>query len=102
VKIKLDAPFEGTKSAFLGKIKPDDDAPGIFAFYVTKAGNIPLSASIEYEDDLGTRTVNESLDIHVYKQNENSMMTPIVVAVPVIGSIAYYLSRRKKNTGNAT
>ena len=57
VKIKLDAPFEGTKSAFLGKIKPDDDAPGIFTFYATKDGNIPLSASIEYEDDLGMRTV---------------------------------------------
>ncbi len=100
VKIKLDAPFEGTKSAFLGKIKPDDDAPGIFTFYATKDGNIPLSASIEYEDDLGMRSVKESLDLHVYKQNENSMMAPIVVAVPVIGSIAYYLSRRKKNPGN--
>ena len=44
---------------------------------------------------------HESLDLHVYKQNENSMMAPIVVAVPVIGSIAYYLSRRKKNPGNA-
>ncbi|MCZ7406201.1 MAG: COG1361 S-layer family protein [Candidatus Methanoperedens sp.] len=101
VKINLDAPFEGTKSAFLGKIKPDDDAPGIFTFYASKDGDIPLSASIEYEDDLGTRTVNESLNLHVYKQNENSMMAPIVVAVPVIGSIAYYLSRRKKNPSNA-
>lgn len=101
VKINLDAPFEGTKSAFLGKIKPDDDAPGVFTFYATKDGNIPLSASIEYEDDLGMRTVNESLDLHVYKQNENSMMVPIIVAVPVIGSIAYYLSRRKKNPDNA-
>jgi len=100
VKIKLDAPFDGTKSAFLGKIKPDDDAPGVFTFYALKDGDIPLTASIEYEDDLGTRTVNESLVLHVYKQDENSMMTPIVVGVPVIGSIAYYLSRRKK-TGNA-
>lgn len=97
VKVKLDAPSEGTRTAFLGKIKPDDDAPGIFTFYATKDGNIPLSASIEFEDDLGVRDVTESMDIHVYKQNENSMMTPIVVSVPIIGSIAYYLSRRKKN-----
>jgi len=101
VKIKLDAPFVGTRTAFLGKIKPDDDAPGIFTFYASKDGDIPISASIEYEDDLGMRTVNESLDLHVYKQNENSMMVPIVVAVPVIGSIAYYLSRRKKNPVNS-
>lgn len=101
VKVKLDAPSEGTRTAFLGKIKPDDDAPGIFTFYATKDGNIPLSASIEFEDDLGVRDVTESMDLHVYKQNENSMMAPIVVVVPIIGSIAYYLSRRKKNPGNA-
>jgi hypothetical protein len=101
VKVKLDAPSEGTRTAFLGKIKPDDDAPGIFTFYAARDGNIPISASIEYEDDLGWRAVTESLDLHVYKQNENSMMAPIVVAVPVIGSIAYYLSRRKKNSDNA-
>jgi len=101
VKVKLDTPSEGTRTAFLGKIKPDDDAPGIFTFYAAKDGNIPISASIDYEDDLGMRTVTESLDLQVYKQNENSMMAPIVVAVPIIGSIAYYLSRRKKNQGNA-
>ncbi len=101
VKIKLDAPSSGTRTAFLGKIKPDDDAPGIFTFYATKDGNIPLSASIEYEDDLGVRNVTESLDLQVYKQNENSLMAPIVVGVPIIGSAAYYLSRRKKNSGNA-
>lgn len=97
VKVKLDTTSEGTRTAFLGKIKPDDDAPGIFTFYAAKDGNIPISASIEYEDDLGMRTITESLDLQVYKQNENSMTAPIVVAVPIIGSIAYYLSRRKKN-----
>ncbi len=101
VKINLDTPFEGTRTAFLGKIKPDDDAPGVFTFYAAKDGDIPLSASIEYEDDLGGRTVNESINLHVYKQNENGMTAPIIVAVPVIGSIAYYLSRRKKNSDNA-
>ena len=101
VKVKLDTPSEGTRTAFLGKIKPDDDAPGIFTFYAAKDGNIPISASIDYEDDLGMRTVTESLELQVYKQNENSMTSPIVLAVPIIGSIAYYLSRRKKNQGNA-
>ncbi len=101
VKISLEAPFEGTRTAFLGKIKPDDDAPGVFTFYAAKDGNIPLSAAIEYEDDLGVRTVSESLNLHVYKPNENSMMAPIIVAVPIIGSIGYYLARRRKIPANA-
>jgi len=101
VKINLDTPFEGTRTAFLGKIKPDDDAPGVFTFYAAKDGDIPLSAAIEYEDDLGVRTVTESLNLHVYKSNENGIMTSIIVAVPIIGSIGYYLARRKKISANA-
>ena len=101
VKVKLDTPSEGTRTAFLGKIKPDDDAPGVFTFYATKDGDIPLSAAIEYEDDLGVKTVIESLNLHVYKPDENGIMTPIIVAVPIIGSIGYYLARRKKISANA-
>ncbi|VVB97387.1 Uncharacterised protein [uncultured archaeon] len=95
VKVSLDA-FEGTRTAFLGKIKPDDDEPGVFTFYTTKEGNIPFSAAIEYEDDLGVRTVTESMGLNVRKPNENGIMAPMIVAVLIIVSVTYYLYRRKK------
>ncbi|MCZ7385435.1 MAG: COG1361 S-layer family protein [Candidatus Methanoperedens sp.] len=96
VKVSLDVPFEGTKTAFLKKIKPDDDEPGVFTFYITKDGNIPFSAAIDYEDDLGVRTITESLNLNVHKPNGNGIVAPMFVAVLIIVSIAYYLYRRKK------
>ncbi|MCX9009514.1 MAG: COG1361 S-layer family protein [Candidatus Methanoperedens sp.] len=96
VKVSLDVPFEGTRTAFLKKIKPDDDEPGVFTFYTAKDGNIPFSAAIEYEDDLGVQNVTESLNLNVHKPNENGIMAPVIVAVLIIIPTTYYLYRRKK------
>lgn len=96
VKVNLDAPFKGTRTAFLGKIKPDDDAPGVFTFYAEKGGDIPYSANIEFEDDLGVRTVTEPLNLYVSTPNKNGMAAPVIVTLPLIGVGVYYLHRRKK------
>jgi hypothetical protein len=96
VKVNLDAPFNGTRTAFLGKIKPDDDAPGVFTFYADKGGDIPYSANIEFEDDLGVRTVTEPLNLYVLSPNKNGMATQAIVTVPLIAVGVYYLHRRKK------
>ncbi len=95
-KVNLDAPFKGTRTAFLGKIKPDDDAPGVFTFYAEKGGEIPYSAIIEFEDDLGVRTVTEPLNLYVRNPNKNGMVVPVTVTLPIIAGGAYYLHRRKK------
>ncbi len=95
-KVSLDAPFKGTRTAFLGKIKPDDDAPGVFTFYAEKGGDIPYSANIEFEDDLGVRTVSEPLNLYVRNPNKNGMAVPVIVTLPFIAAGIYYLHRRKK------
>lgn len=95
-KVSLDAPFKGTRTAFLGKIKPDDDAPGVFTFYAEKGGDIPYSANIEFEDDLGVRTVTEPLNLYVRNPNKNGMAAPVIVTLPIIAVGVYYLHRRKK------
>ncbi len=100
-KVSLDAPFKGTRTAFLGKIKPDDDAPGVFTFYAEKGGDIPYSANIEFEDDLGVRTVTEPLNLYVRSPNKNGMVTPAIVTLPIITAGVYYLHRRKKSSDNA-
>ncbi len=97
VKVSLDAPFIGTRTTFLGKIKPDDDAPGVFTFYAEKGGDIPYSANIEFEDDLGVRTVTEPLNLYVRSQNKNGMAAPAIVTLPIIAGGVYYLHRRKKS-----
>ncbi len=96
VKVNLDAPFKGTRTAFLGKIKPDDDAPGVFTFYAEKGGDIPYSVNIEFEDDLGVRTVTEPLNLYVSNPNKNGMVVPVIMTLPIIVGGIYYLHRRKK------
>ncbi|VVB53482.1 Uncharacterised protein [uncultured archaeon] len=100
VKVNLDAPFKGTRTAFLGKIKPDDDAPGVFTFFAEKGGDIPYSVNIEFEDDLGVRTVTESLNLYVSNPNKNGMAVPVIMTLPIIVGGIYYLHRRKKTKDN--
>ncbi len=97
VKVSLDIPFEGTKTAFLGKIKSDDDAPGVFTFYATQSGDIPYTASIDFEDDLGKHTVKEALTLNVRNTNKNGIIIPVIVVVLVAGAIVFYRFRRKKS-----
>lgn len=96
VKVSLNMPFEGTRTAFLGKIKPNDDAPAVFAFYATEGGDIPYSSAIEFEDDLGMHTATEALNLNVHKTNRSSSISPVSVMVVVIGASIFYLYRRKK------
>ncbi|TRZ88802.1 MAG: hypothetical protein D4R88_06950 [Methanosarcinales archaeon] len=98
VKVSLDLPFEGTKTAFLGKIKPDDDAPGVFTFYSTESGDIPYTASIDFEDDLGKRTVKEALTLNIRNTNKNGIVIPVIVVVLVAGAFVFYLIFRRKKS----
>lgn len=97
VKVSLDIPFEGTKTAFLGKIKPDDDAPGVFTFYITESGDIPYTASIEFEDDLGKHITKETLTLNVQSTNKNGIIVPVIIVALIALAVGIYLSRRKKS-----
>ncbi len=96
VKVNLNIPFEGTKTAFLGKIKPNDDAPAVFSVLANESGDIPYFAAIEFEDDLGMHSTTQALNLHIRGTNKSSS-SPIaaVIAVMVVGAALYYLYRRK-------
>ncbi len=96
VKASLNIPFEGTKTAFLGKIKPDDDAPGVFTFYAAQSGDIPYTAAIEFEDDLGRHTVKEELALNVRDTNKNGIIISVIVVVLVTGAFVFYRYSKKK------
>ena len=81
---------------FLGKIKPDDDAPGVFTFYAAQSGDIPYTAAIEFEDDLGRHTVKEALALNVRDTNKNGIIIPVIVVVLVTGAFVFYRYRKKK------
>ncbi len=96
-KVDLTIPFEGTKTAFLGKIKPNDDAPASFTFLATESGNIPYSATIGFEDDLGLHNTTEALQLFVRGSDNSRMVASVIVGMLIIGAIVFHLLRKKKN-----
>ncbi len=95
MKVTIDIPFEGTRTAFLGKIEADDDAPCIFNFRATASGDIPYHAVISYEDDLGDHTTTVDLVLYADDGGNGDMLIPAiaVAALVVVGGLYF---RRKK------
>jgi hypothetical protein len=63
VQAALDSPFTGTKTAFIGSIDKDSDAPAIFYLQAVKDGTVPATVTITYTDDYGSHTVTEQATI---------------------------------------
>jgi hypothetical protein len=62
---KIDLPAEGTREAFIGKIKPGNDAPAIFLLEGLKGGNYPYNLTITYTDDMGAHTFSRPMNMRV-------------------------------------
>lgn len=95
VKVDLNTSFEGTKTAFLGKIKPDDDAPGVFIIYAVESGDNPYTANIEFEDDLGKHTVTQALILNVRDTNKNGTVISVIVVLLAVVTLIFYFYHRK-------
>ncbi|HEY9206326.1 MAG TPA: COG1361 S-layer family protein [Candidatus Methanoperedens sp.] len=95
-KMIVTIPFEGNKTVFLGKIKPNDDAPAVFTFKASESGNVPFSVTSEFEDDLGVHTQTWALNQYVYGGNGNNIAASAGVLAIVGGTTAFFLFRRKK------
>ena len=90
---------EGNKTAFLGKIKPNDDAPAVFTFLASQSGEMPYSATVEFEDDLGVHSQTWTLGQYVYTRGGNDIWPPVGILAITVGAAAYYLSSRRKQIG---
>ena len=95
VKVTIDIPFEGTRTAFLGKIEADDDAPCIFNFRATESGDIPYRAVITYEDDLGDHTTTVELVLYVGDGGNGDMLIPAIAVAALVVVSLFYLRRKK-------
>ncbi len=95
-KMIVAIPSEGNKTVFLGKIKPNDDAPAVFTFLAAQGGEMPYSATVEFEDDLGVHSRTWTLNQYVYSGNGNDIAAPASVLALIGGTTAFFLFRRKK------
>jgi len=97
VKLNLVSAFEGTKTAFLGKIEPDDDAPATFCLIANKAGEQSNQLIIGYKDDFSEHQLSEEITVTVSpKDNDYVVGIAIIIVVFLLVLFGYYLFKRKR------
>jgi hypothetical protein len=96
VSAVVDLPSEGKKEAFIGKIKPGNDAPAIFLLEGAKAGTHPYTLTITYTDDMGTHTMTRDMNLRVAATDTSGTIILLIVILGILGFVAYrywYLPR---------
>jgi hypothetical protein len=96
VSATVDLPVEGKKEAFVGKIKPGNDAPVIFLLEGAKGGNHPYNLTITYTDDMGTHTMARQMNLRVTPTDMTGtviMLLAILIIIGVVGYRYWYLPR---------
>ncbi|HWQ63484.1 MAG TPA: S-layer protein [Methanospirillum sp.] len=93
VRADLDIPFQGIKEAFVGTIKPDNDAPAVFNLKATQSGEIFYTLNVTYEDDFGKHVLSEPLSVSV-QQTDGTAIWVLIVGVIIAGGAVLLYRRR--------
>ena len=99
VKATIDLPFSGSTDAFVGRIEPNNDAPAVYALEAGDAGNYTYNLSVQYEDDYGVHTHEETLRMTVQKGSSSLLLVAVLVLAIAAVGVIWYL--RRKRTGQA-
>jgi hypothetical protein len=101
VKASIDLPMSGGKDAYVGKIEPNNDAPAVFALQAGNPGTFPYNLTVQYEDDYGVQTRNETLGMTVNDGDPTGLIVAILLILILSGGGYWYFVLRKKGTGDA-
>nr|WP_320160092.1 S-layer protein [uncultured Methanoregula sp.] len=93
VRATLDSPFTGTKTAFIGSIDKNSDAPAIFYLQATKDGTLPANVTISYHDDFGFHTIDEPATVTTSPSAGLLPVVVVVMAICLIAGAAYWYFR---------
>jgi hypothetical protein len=89
VSATIDLPAEGTKEAFIGKIKPGNDAPAVYLLEGLKSGNYPYNLTITYTDDMGVHTMNRQMNMRVPGTDNSGNIILGVIVIGILLFVAY-------------
>jgi hypothetical protein len=89
VSATIDLPVEGKKEAFIGKIKPGNDAPVIFLLEGAKGGNHPYTLTIHYTDDMGEHTLTKQMNLRVPPTDMTGTIIILLVILAILGIVGY-------------
>ena len=89
VSATVDLPAEGNREAFIGKIKPGNDAPAIFLLEGMKGRNYPYNLTIRYTDDMGVHTVTRQMNLRVPPADNTGNLIIGFIVIGILAFIAY-------------
>jgi hypothetical protein len=102
VSAKVDLMAEGTKEAFIGKIKPGNDAPAIFLLEGMKGGTYPYNLTISYTDDMGPHTLVRQMNLRVPPADTSGNLIIVLIILCIIGFAGYRYWYLPKKNGNGS
>jgi hypothetical protein len=94
VKASLDTPFSGTKTAFIGSVDKNSDAPAVFYLQATKDGTVPANLTISYLDDFGAHEITEQAAVATASGQGLLPAAAILIALGILGAAYWYLRIR--------
>jgi hypothetical protein len=100
VSATIDLPSEGNKEAFIGKIKPGNDAPAVYLLEGSKAGNHPYNLTITYTDDMGMHTMTRDMNLRVPPTDMSGTIIIVLFILVIIGVVGYRYWYLPKINGN--
>jgi hypothetical protein len=100
VSAKIDLPAEGTKEAFIGKIKSGNDAPAVFLLEGIKSGNYPYNLTLSYTDDMGVHTQIRQMNLRVPAPDQSGTIIIGLIILGILGFVAYRYWYVPKRNGN--
>jgi len=89
VSAVIDLPSEGTREAFIGKIKPGNDAPALFLLEGAQAGTHPYTLTVNYTDDMGAHTQARQMALRVPPSDNTGTVILVLIILCVLGFVAY-------------
>jgi hypothetical protein len=102
VSAKIDLPAEGTKEAFIGKIKPGNDAPAIFLLEGMKGGTYPYNLTISYTDDMGQHTLIRQMNLRVPPADTSGNIILALIVLCILAFVGYRYWYLPKKNGNGS
>ena len=99
VSATIDLPVQGAKEAFIGRIKPGNDAPATFILEGTEPGEYSYHTIIIYTDDWGTHTLEKDLVLTVTNGQDSPGMMILVLLIIIAGAGGFIYIRRKNEDG---
>ena len=94
---RIDLPFEGNREAYIGKIKPGNDAPAIFSLDTVSAGDYEYNLVVSYEDDTGIHESVYPLTLSVKKNSDGTGLIVVMVLIIAAAAGGYYYFVYRKN-----